>query len=343
MAASHSPDQQASRQALASIRFPALPARACSSYPVGPLAGTASSEKGWFALEQPGPWSRDILESSGLDKSFFKKLAKTIKQSSGYRLLFIRSPKIPQASSSKRRGAAGRRVFIAPGQQTDPALYTFTVKDPEELLSLPLHQPQAISGVENWAGRAVTLICTHAKRDQCCALSGRPLAQYLAQLRPEDSVWECSHLGGHRYAPTGLILPSAYIYGRLTPETALAATCKLEESQTPALEGLRGKSTLKAAEQAAEIAVRQLLLASGEEPGSGQLSCQQQKKQKPRPAAQDKKAAKKLTHIVVAHEDGRSWLVKTYREKTAPAPESCGKDQKPLSAIRVLSSTQLSE
>ena len=58
------------------------------------------------------------------------------------------------------------------------------------------------------------LVCTHGTRDQCCAIDGRPMARDLAQVW-EDATWECSHLGGHRFAPTFAVLPDGVVYGRV--------------------------------------------------------------------------------------------------------------------------------
>jgi hypothetical protein len=65
------------------------------------------------------------------------------------------------------------------------------------------------------------LVCTHAKRDACCAQWGRPVAGVLAARWPER-VWEASHLGGHRFAPTVLVLPEGVHYGRLGRDVAAA-------------------------------------------------------------------------------------------------------------------------
>ena len=58
------------------------------------------------------------------------------------------------------------------------------------------------------------LVCTHGTRDQCCAIDGRPMARDLAQVW-QDATWECSHLGGHRFAPTFAVLPDGVVYGRV--------------------------------------------------------------------------------------------------------------------------------
>ena len=62
-------------------------------------------------------------------------------------------------------------------------------------------------------------ICTQGTRDRCCAKWG------FAVFREARSLWragrfpfeplECSHLGGDRYAATGIVFPSGSMYGHL--------------------------------------------------------------------------------------------------------------------------------
>src|SRR5690606_35152795 len=52
------------------------------------------------------------------------------------------------------------------------------------------------------------LVCTHAKHAVCCAVRGRPIAAELATRWP-DVVWECSHLGGDRFAGNVVMLPDS--------------------------------------------------------------------------------------------------------------------------------------
>ena len=74
----------------------------------------------------------------------------------------------------------------------------------------------------------IGLVCTHGKRDQCCAVRGRPvvaglesrLGDRLSSLDQDSAVWECSHTGGHRFAPVLLLPGTGYTYG--PAETDLA-------------------------------------------------------------------------------------------------------------------------
>lgn len=67
---------------------------------------------------------------------------------------------------------------------------------------------------------SLLLVCTHGARDVCCAVRGRPLAAALAQRWPEQT-WECTHVGGDRFAPNLLVLPDGTYYGMLDPEAAV--------------------------------------------------------------------------------------------------------------------------
>lgn len=58
------------------------------------------------------------------------------------------------------------------------------------------------------------LVCTHGSRDVCCGRLGPRLAQALREAGHRE-VWEVSHFGGHRFAPTLWHLPSWRVYGRL--------------------------------------------------------------------------------------------------------------------------------
>ncbi len=60
----------------------------------------------------------------------------------------------------------------------------------------------------------ILLVCTNGKRDACCALRGRALMTALAADHAERT-WECTHLGGHRFAGNLVCLPHGIVYGRV--------------------------------------------------------------------------------------------------------------------------------
>ncbi|MGH9111363.1 MAG: sucrase ferredoxin [Acidimicrobiales bacterium] len=64
------------------------------------------------------------------------------------------------------------------------------------------------------AGRHV-LVCTHGRRDACCGTLGTRLAVALPGLGAGVHVWRTSHTGGHRFAPTALLLPEGTLWAYL--------------------------------------------------------------------------------------------------------------------------------
>ncbi len=69
-------------------------------------------------------------------------------------------------------------------------------------------------GMVSGAPPEAWLVCTHGSRDACCGSLGPRLAQAL-RAAGHQQVWEVSHIGGHRFAPTCWHLPSWRVYGRV--------------------------------------------------------------------------------------------------------------------------------
>ena len=69
------------------------------------------------------------------------------------------------------------------------------------------------------------LICGHGRRDRCCGTLGTRLALELAteEELPARNIrlWRTSHTGGHRFAPTMIVLPEATVWGFVDPAEAI--------------------------------------------------------------------------------------------------------------------------
>ena len=57
------------------------------------------------------------------------------------------------------------------------------------------------------------LICTHGSRDRCCGRLGTILHRSASARWPDVDVHRISHTGGHRFAPTAILLPSGTACG----------------------------------------------------------------------------------------------------------------------------------
>ncbi len=99
------------------------------------------------------------------------------------------------------------------------------------------------------------LVCTHGKHDACCARHGRPLFEALAEQLDEETVWQCTHVGGDRFAGNLVCLPHGLYYGRVEREDAVGL---LDEhlSGRLTLANYRGRSCHPFHVQAADADVR---------------------------------------------------------------------------------------
>jgi hypothetical protein len=63
------------------------------------------------------------------------------------------------------------------------------------------------------------LVCGHGSRDRCCGGAGTRTAIEARAALPEWRIRRTSHLGGHRFAPTALMLPDGRAWAFLDAES----------------------------------------------------------------------------------------------------------------------------
>jgi hypothetical protein len=232
-----------------------LPSCSAFSFLYGePLAGTAPTAATWLAIEQPGSWGARALTESHFDPELGAELNRRA-QGTGVRISMIR--RVGRHTVSEEPGP--RTVLIASTLPGRSDFRSLTLGDPRELLDLDFAALGAgrVEQGDPHPGPAL-LVCTNGKRDKCCAVVGRSLALSLAELHggvAHATLWETDHLGGHRFAPTALVLPGGYLYGRLDVQTALLAAERAAKGEmSPEL--CRGRSTWSRVGQAADLALR---------------------------------------------------------------------------------------
>jgi Sucrase/ferredoxin-like len=207
-----------------------------------PLTGTAAPALGFLLIEQPGPWGRLALTDSRLDPRVGRQLsARAV--AAGLRALLIRRP--------GRHGPVPRRRFAVvdarPGREA--TRWGDFVAD-DELLDIPFDGGGAASTYD-----PIYLVCTHGRHDTCCAMRGRPVAAALAAVRPEQT-WECSHVGGDRFAANLVALPHGLYYGRVDKGNVVEVAEAHERGEVvPRL--LRGRARWLPAAQAAQQHARE--------------------------------------------------------------------------------------
>ena len=191
-------------------------------------------------VEVPGAWGRDVVADSEL----------TAPEEAV--LYAIRHP------NSHAKSLAKRQVLVAGGFSSVPWLAT-GVLAPEALTEF-LAADVTDEGVWEQFGLsastdAVVLVCTNGKRDTCCAVRGREIA-LAAHAAAPGRVWEVSHIGGHRYAPTAIHLPSGQTFGRLSADDGATLAAAGRSGTLPAhlfdSAHHRGRTDLSPAQRVAE-------------------------------------------------------------------------------------------
>jgi hypothetical protein len=184
-------------------------------------AGTAGSYRGYVALDVPLPWLSEITDHPDISP------AATALKAAGIRVQGV--PPDPERSSASRRMV----TFLRPDGPFDgfrTAAWTVPADGvTDALLAVAASAVTTAAGpdgsgahagparpvsVGDDAGRYV-LVCTHGKRDACCGSLGTRLATTLPGLGPGVHVWRTSHTGGHRFAPTALLLPEGTAWAYL--------------------------------------------------------------------------------------------------------------------------------
>lgn len=276
----------------------------CSAATHESLPGTAKTGGVFVLLEHLHGWGRDVLDGDAFGPDLTADIKAHLKKTDS-QLQLIRKPGRSAGHQLRRRLYI---VFCELG-----VIETLLVESPAAILRLDLTGPgrNRAELVEH----PIALVCTHGKRDMCCALKGRPVAAAMQTCFFGNEIWESSHTKGHRFAPSMLLFPWGYSYGRLNAPAAIDMLkhATLGEMFLP---GNRGRGVFDAPGQVAELAVAKLLLDASEPLSPGTLM-----------VVADGEFAR-----IVGHPDGRKWRVMLEKQHIEEIIASCGDDPKPGSS-----------
>lgn len=194
------------------------------SLELDPIA-SVSGVRGVLLLEWPAPWPDDIWRLSALAP------LREVLAAADIRLQLVRAP---DARVSEDAFVALHRFGSGPdrGETTRQVGRTKLEDVPKTARRLVEDDRMSISDDDT----SDLLICAHGSRDRCCGSAGTRLAVALhAHLRDEKvRVWRTSHLGGHRFAPTGMLLPEASVWAYLDVEVATSLVRRTTNASTVA-------------------------------------------------------------------------------------------------------------
>jgi hypothetical protein len=209
--------------------------------------GTASTADAWLLLEYSSAWGARAFQESLLTRAVKIHLLNVLKAVPRSRLLFIK----------QERQSRGRlKLFTVRSTETDASIATVKFTNYEQLLNVDLAailRGEQSVGVEPW-GRPLFLVCTHGRRDKCCAKFGYALYKSL-RADAGDDIWQSSHVGGDRFAANLICFPHGLFYAHVT-EDAGRQIVSLYNQKTVSLNNYRGRCCYPSPIQAAEFFLR---------------------------------------------------------------------------------------
>jgi hypothetical protein len=215
------------------------------------LHGTASRARRWILFEHPGAWGADVLGDRTLPPRIAAQLTFLAATTPARVLLLRRAPGVA-------REVPHQALFVGVTTPSGGWFERFDLHRPEQLFDLDL---DPLADERSCGGRPATepfyLVCTNGKHDACCAELGRPVVDALAPQLGER-LWECSHVGGDRFAGNLVCLPAGVFYGHLDPEVA-GEVVRAHEAGDVDLDRWRGRSSLPFPAQSAEAFARREL------------------------------------------------------------------------------------
>ena len=209
--------------------------------------GTASIGDVWLLLEYPLGWERKAVEDSALPvsvKEFLGNVVNTIPRS---RVLLIKTDRLH---------TTGISFYVVCSSERAPFTVKFHLRDYEQVTELDIASIAAgdvVSGGE-LTNSPLFLVCTHGRRDKCCAKFGYPLYKAL-HASTDYPVWQSSHVGGDRFAANLVCLPHGLFFAHVTETTGKEIVEEYRRNRI-VLDKYRGRACYSHPVQAAEFFVR---------------------------------------------------------------------------------------
>lgn len=209
-------------------------------------AATAARVDVWILVELPTTWGRDPIVDAALPPAVRDALTNAANAIPRNRIVFIR----------KRVDCARpTRVYVIRSAPDAGLLAMLDLDSIDDVAGVPF--AAIADAAPQPMAQPVILVCTHGQHDSCCGRRGYPLYDALQQ-RDDADVWQCSHIGGDRFAANAVVLPWGLYYGPVEARDAasFADSVVRDEIVVPSY---RGRSSLSRPVQAADIFLRRTL------------------------------------------------------------------------------------
>jgi hypothetical protein len=220
--------------------------------------GTAGSSVGYLLVEWRLPWPEDV----GLVGELARLVELT--QAVGVRVQLIvppdgRPPAERRLISYSLVGDDGSEPHAGPYHRVEEVVAPDLLVARAEAVATSW-PPASGSGCGGCGGVVDLLVCTHGRRDRCCGSWGTTLVDELSRRSlggeggPAVQLWRTSHTGGHRFAPTAVVLPQGTSWAYLDADSVAAIVGRTGDIEA-VLPLFRGFAGLSGRAQAADRAV----------------------------------------------------------------------------------------
>jgi hypothetical protein len=209
--------------------------------------GTASTADAWLLLEYSSAWGARAFQESLLAKAVKTHLQNALQAVPRSRLLFIKQ---------ERESRNHLTLFTVRSTETDASITRVKLSGYEQLPNINLEamlRGEDLRSGDFWR-RPLFLVCTHGRRDKCCAKFGYALYKSL-RADAGDDIWQSSHVGGDRFAANLICFPHGLFYAHVT-EDGGRQIIKQYGQQTVSLNNYRGRCCYPSPIQAAEFFLR---------------------------------------------------------------------------------------
>lgn len=198
------------------------------------IYGTVARIRSWLLLEYSHPWQRNAVEDSGRISPEVKEHIRRLRVD---RTLLIRQ---------EYHRIGPWQCILVRSCDNPPSATRHIVTDYDQLRGLhsrgePLNQ-------------LIFAVCTHGRHDKCCAKFGLPVWSAFRKFSGQRA-WQCSHVGGDRFAANVVVFPYGIYYGRVLPEDVPEILHRSDAGEIW-LAGYRGRSCFPRSVQIAEYFLR---------------------------------------------------------------------------------------
>jgi hypothetical protein len=189
------------------------------------IIGSGTNYQTYILVECRPPWAAEAFDSKYIPQNL-KDLVGEIKLAKlSVRFLLINSGQLKSTKDTKLLIYERERDWLSNGYRRKE----FNVEAIEQVATvvrqyLNDEAPDCESEESEINQPRDILVCTHGRHDKCCAKYGNPFYfQSLATIShlglSNVRLWQTSHFGGHRFAPTAIDLPDGRYYGVLDRES----------------------------------------------------------------------------------------------------------------------------